>query len=90
MNVIQMIGQIGVWADAPNTLGASVGKMEKTDYLRDLQWCQDMFTDLSLRGHCPVVYRDIPGDGAMRLFGNGSELVLLPNGHWFMNDTSGG
>ena len=62
----------------------------KTDWTKDIEWCKQMFMYLAKYGQCPTVYHDLPGDGALRLLGNGDELVLLPNGHWFMNDTSGG
>jgi len=63
----------------------------KTDYSSDIDWCQEMFQDMVIEREWiePLSLRK-DKDGAGRIQGYGCELVLLPNGQWFMSDTSGG
>ena len=68
-------GELGSW---PFNLNASTTK----DYTKDLEWAMNLFSfDPLPEPH--IINR------ALHLQGNGEALVLLPNGHWYMSDTSG-
>jgi len=54
----------------------------KNDYSKDLNWAMNLFSFDPLPE--PLLI-----NGALHLQGNGEALVLLPNGLWYMSDTSG-
>lgn len=78
--MILPIGQTGVWE-----------VNLKTNYSKDIDWCAEMLQDMITEKEWiePLKLWKHP-DGVGHIQGYGCELVLLPNGRWFMNDTSGG
>ena len=55
-----------------------------------IRWCAEMFEAARNNSWPYQIEFRIDKEGYAHIVGYGSELVLCPNGNWFMNDTSGG
>jgi len=60
----------------------------KTDYTEDLKWCDQAIHECNDESG-KQVFNTSFRNSSLHIQFYGSELVLLPNGKWFMNDTSG-